>query len=45
MAQVENRDLSEEEKFLSEETVVMNKKVSFGHNGLIKWAEGEYVLG
>ena len=34
VAQAEDKDLSEEEKFSSEETVLMNKKVSFGHNGL-----------
>ena len=33
MAQVKDKGLSEEEKSSSEETVVMNKKVSFGHNG------------
>ena len=32
MAQAENKDLPEEEKSSSEETVLMNKKVGFGHN-------------
>ena len=44
MAQAEDNDLSEEEKCSSEETVLMNKKVSFGHNGSRESAEDEYVL-
>ena len=45
VAQAEDKDLSEEEKSSSEETVLMNKKVSFGHNGSREWVEDEYVLG
>ena len=32
MAQVENKDLPKEEKSSSEEIVLMNEKVGFGHN-------------
>ena len=45
MAQAKDNGLSEEEKSSSEETVLMNKKVSFGHNGSRGWAEDECVLG
>ena len=45
VAQAEDKGLSEKEKFSSEETVLMNKEVSFGHNGLRGWAEDECVLG
>ena len=44
MAQAEDNVLSEEEKSSSEETVLMNKEVSFGHNGSREWAEDECVL-
>ena len=45
MAQFEDKGLSKEEKSSSEETVLMNKEVSFGHNGSKGWAEDECVLG
>ena len=45
MAQAEDKGLSEKEKFSSEETVLMNKKVSFGYNGSRGWAKDECVLG
>ena len=45
MAQVEDKDLSEEEKSSSEEIVLMDKKVSFGRNGLREWAEDECIFG
>ena len=45
VAQAEDKDLYEKEKSLLEETVLMNKKVSFGHNGSIEWVEDECVLG
>ena len=45
MAQAEDNDLSEEEKSLSEEIVLMDKKVSFGHNGSREWTEDECILG
>ena len=45
VVQVEDKDLSEEEKSLSEEIVLINKNVSFGHNGLRECAEDECVLG
>ena len=45
MAQVEDERLSEEDKSLSEETVLVNKEVSFGHNDLRGWAEDKCILG
>ena len=45
MVQAEDKGLSEKEKSSSEKTVLMNKEVSFGHNGLRGWAEDECVLG
>ena len=45
VAQVEDKGLSEEEKSSSKKIVVMNIKVSFGHNGSREWAEDECVLG
>ena len=34
MAQAKDKRLSEEEKSLLKETMLLNKNVSFGHNGL-----------
>ena len=45
MAQAKNKNLTEEEKSSSEETILMNKKVGFGHNGSRECAENEGVLG
>ena len=45
MAQTEDEKLSKEDKSLTEETVLLNKKVSFGHNGSRRWAEDKYLLG
>ena len=45
MVQVEDNDLSEEEKSLLEEIVLINKNVSFGHNGLRECVEDKCVLG
>ena len=45
VAQAENKDLPEEEKSSSEETVLMNKNVRFGHNSSRECAEDEGVLG
>ena len=45
MAQVENKDLLEEEKFSSEEIALINKKVGFGHNSSRECVEDENVLG
>ena len=45
MAQVEDKGLSKEEKSSSEKIVLINKEVSFGHNGSRGWAEDECVLG
>ena len=45
VAQAEDKDLSEEEKSSSEEIVLINKKVSFGHNGLRECVEDKCVLG
>ena len=44
MAQAEDERLSEEDKYLTEETVLVNKKVSFGHNGSRRWAEDKNLL-
>ena len=44
MAQVEDERLSEEDKSLLEEIVLVNKEVSFGHNGLKGWAEDKCIL-
>ena len=45
VAQGEDEGLSKEEKFLSNETVLVNKEVSFGHNGLRGWAKDKCILG
>ena len=45
VAQVEDKGLSEEEKSLSEETVLVNKEVRFGYNGSRGWAEDKCILG
>ena len=45
VAQAEDEGLSEEEKSLLEENVLVNKDVSFGHNGLRGWAKDKYILG
>ena len=45
MAQAEDNDLPEEEKSLSEETVLINRKVGFGHNSSRECAKNEIVLG
>ena len=45
VVQVEDKDLSEEEKSSLEETALINKKVSFGHNGSKECAEDECVIG
>ena len=45
MAQVEDKDLPEEEKPLLEETVLKNRKVGFGHNSFRECAKVENVLG
>ena len=44
MAQAEDERLSEEDKSLTEEIVLVNKKVSFDHNGSRRWAEDKYIL-
>ena len=45
VAQAKDNGLFEEEKFSLEETVLMNKEVSFGHNGSRGWAEDKCLLG
>ena len=45
VAQVEDNDLPEEERPSSEETVLKNRKVGFGHNSSRECAEDENVLG
>ena len=44
VAQAEDKGLSKEEKSLLEETMLVNKKVSFGHNGSRGWAEDKCIL-
>ena len=45
MAQAEDKKLSDEDKSLSEEVMLVSEGVSFGHNGLMGWAEDKCVLG
>ena len=44
VAQAEDKGLSEEEKSSSKKIVVMNIKVSFGHNGSKGWAEDKFLI-
>ena len=44
-AQSEDEKSSEEEWTLSRESVLVNEEVSFGHNGLVGWAEDECLFG
>ena len=43
MAQAENKDLPNEENSSSDETLLINKKVGFGHNSSRECAEDEGV--
>ena len=43
--QAEGKRMFEEDKSLSEEIVLVNREVSFGHNGLRGWAEDKCILG
>ena len=45
VAQAENKGLFEEKKSSSEEIVLVNKEVSFGHNGSRGWVEDKCILG
>ena len=45
MAQAKDERLSEEDKYLSEEIVLVSKEVTFGYNGLKGWAEDKCILG
>jgi len=45
VAQAKDERVSKEDKFLSEETVLVDNEVSFGHNGLRGWAKDECILG
>ena len=45
MAQAEDERLFKEDKSLLEETVLVSKEVSSGHNGLKGWVEDECILG
>ena len=45
MAQVENKDLLEEKKSLSEEIALINKRWVFGHNSSEEGADDENFLG
>ena len=44
MTQAENKDLPNKEKSLLDETLLINKKVGFGHNSSRECAEDEGVL-
>ena len=44
VAQAKVKRLSENDKSLSEKTVLVNKKVSFGHNGSKGWAEDKFLI-
>ena len=45
MAQAEGERTSEEDISLSEEIVLVNREVSFGHNDLRGWVEDKCTLG
>jgi len=45
VAQAEDERMSKKDKSLLEETVLVNKGVSFGHNGLRGWAKDKCILG
>ena len=45
VAQAKNKDLPEGENSSSKETVLMNKKVGFGHNSSREYAKDESVFG
>ena len=45
MAQAEDKKLSDEDKSLLEEVMLVSEGVSFGHNGLMGWAKDKCVLG
>ena len=45
MAQANDKDLPKEEKSSLEETVLINRKVGFGHNSSKECAEDENVIG
>ena len=44
MAQADDERLSEEDKSLSEEIMLVIKEVSFGHNDLIGWAKDKCII-
>jgi len=45
VAQSEDEGLSMEEKYLSEEIVLVNREISLGHNGSKGWAEDKCIHG
>ena len=45
MAQAEEESTSEEDESLSIEIVLVNREVSFSHNGLRGWAKDKCILG
>ena len=45
MAQAKDKRLSKEEKSSSEETMLVNKEVSFGHNSSREWVKDKCILG
>ena len=44
MAQAEDEKLFEEDKYLSEEVMLVSEEISFDHNGLMGWAEDKCIL-
>ena len=45
VAQAEDKGLFEEKEYLLEETVLVNKEVTFVHNGSTRWVENKHLLG
>ena len=45
MAQSKDERVSEEETSLPEETILMGREISLGHNGSRRWAEDKRILG
>ena len=43
-AQAEDERTTEKDKSLSGDIVLVNRKISFGHNGLRGWAEDKCIL-
>ena len=44
MTQAEDEKLSEGDKYLSEEVMLVSEEISFDHNGLMGWAKDKCIL-